>query len=70
MKEIYWWGELVGYVDAEGKPVIDREAHPQAWCASHYSNALGFAIRDRDEVVNGQFVRLTKSDDATMREVL
>ena len=70
MRELYWWGELVGYIGADGKPVIDRAAHPQAWCAAQYPRSVGFEIRNRDEVVNGQFVRLTKSDDATMREVL
>lgn len=71
MRELYWWGELVGTIDADGHADIDRTAHPQAWCAAQYPRALGFEIRERGESgVNGQFVRLVHSDESTMREVL
>lgn len=70
MRELYWWGQLVGTVDDEGRAQIDKASYPQAWCAAQYERAPGFEIKDSADSVNGQFVRLVKSDGETMREVL
>lgn len=71
MKELYWWGELVGTIDEQGHARIDKDSHPQAWCAAQYPKAPGFVIHERkDDLIGGQFVQLVHTDDTTMREVL
>lgn len=71
MKELYWWGELVGTIDGDGHARIDKDAHPQAWCAAQYPNAPGFSIREhKEDLIGGQFVTLVHTDDTTMLEVL